>query len=176
LDIGAAGPIAGFVALIPFLVYGIAVARISSSPPQGSYLSFGEPLIFRAVEALLLPASSGELNLELHPAGWAAWFGLAITLLNMLPFSQLDGGHVAYAVFGKWHRRAAKPLLIGLAFMGILWPGWLLWTVIVLILGPEHPPLWDEAYPLDLRRKVIGWVALALFVLCFMPVPVEYVP
>jgi membrane-associated protease RseP (regulator of RpoE activity) len=144
LDVGAAGPIAGFVALVPFLAYGIAASEV------------GESVV-------------------LHPTGVAAWFGVLVTLLNLLPFAQLDGGHIGYALFGGWHRRMAWPLLGALAGLGFVWPGWWLWVVIALIMKPQHPRLWDEDQPLDRRRQFIGWIAIAIFVLCFVAEPIRIV-
>ncbi len=175
MDVGAAGPIAGFLASLPFLAYGIAVSGVSQIPDvpaEVGYLELGEPLIFRLLVLLVGPDGVGQdQTLMLHATGVAAWFGLLITMLNMLPFSQLDGGHVAYALFGSWHRRLVEPALLILVFMGLIWVGWLVWAVIVLLLRPQHPAVADELVPLPRARLAIGWIALALFVLCFMPVP-----
>ena len=176
LDIGAAGPIAGFVALLPFLVAGLAWSEASDVAPEHMYYSIGEPLVYRFVQALVAPELADAMSLRFHPTAFAAWVGLLVTLLNMLPLAQLDGGHVAYALFGRFHRRAAWPLLGLLLGLGFLWYGWWVWAVIVVILRVEHPPIWDEDRPLDRRRKLVGWIALAIFALCFMLKPIEYVP
>jgi membrane-associated protease RseP (regulator of RpoE activity) len=176
LDIGAAGPIAGFVALVPFLAYGIAASEIGETPAEGAaYLEFGEPLIYQLMEALIRPGLGDNMTLWLHPTGVAAWFGVLVTLLNMLPFAQLDGGHVGYALLGRWHRRLVWPLLGGLFGLGFVWPGWWVWVAIALFLRPQHPPLWDEEVPLDPWRKLIGWTAVAIFVLCFVVEPIKIV-
>jgi membrane-associated protease RseP (regulator of RpoE activity) len=175
LDVGAAGPIAGFVALVPFLAYGIAASEAGEATIDGGYLEFGEPLIYRLLEALIRPGLGDDVTLWLHPTGVAAWFGILVTLLNLLPFAQLDGGHVGYAIFGRWHRLMAWPLLGALAGLGFVWPGWWLWVVIALILRPQHPRIWDEDRPLDPRRQVIGWITIAIFVLCFVAEPIRLV-
>jgi membrane-associated protease RseP (regulator of RpoE activity) len=175
LDVGAAGPIAGFLALLPFLAYGIVASEIGETPVEGNYLEFAEPIVYNLLEAVFRPGIGPDVTLWLHPTGVAAWFGILITLLNMLPFAQLDGGHVSYALFGRLHRRMAWPLLGGLALLGLWWPGWWLWVVIALVLGPQHPRLWDEEQPLDPRRRLIAWIALAIFVLSFMPEPIKLV-
>ena len=92
LDVGAAGPIAGFAAMLPFLAYGIAASRVGEAPAEGTYLEFAEPLIYRILETVIQPGLGDDATLWLHPTGVAAWFGILITLLNLLPFSQLDGG------------------------------------------------------------------------------------
>jgi membrane-associated protease RseP (regulator of RpoE activity) len=175
LDVGAAGPIAGFIALVPFLAYGIAASSIGEAPAGGTYLEFAEPLIYRLLESAVRPDLGGDATLWLHPTGVAAWFGILVTLLNLLPFSQLDGGHITYALFGAWHRRLAWPLVGVLAALGFLWPGWWLWVVIAVIMRPQHPRIWDEAKPLDPKRRLVAWVAIAIFVLCFMAVPIRLV-
>jgi membrane-associated protease RseP (regulator of RpoE activity) len=176
LDVGAAGPIAGFIALVPFLAYGIAASSIGAAPAGSTYLEFAEPLIYRVLESAVRPDLGGDATLWLHPTGVAAWFGILVTLLNLLPFAQLDGGHITYALFGAWHRRLAWPLVGVLAALGFLWPGWWLWVVIAIILRPQHPRIWDEARPLDPKRRLVAWIAIAIFVLCFMAIPIRVVP
>jgi membrane-associated protease RseP (regulator of RpoE activity) len=173
LDVGAAGPIAGFVALVPFLAYGIAASNVGEAAAEGIYLEFAEPLVYRLLEFLIRPELPTDAVLWLHPTGVAAWFGIIITLLNLLPFAQLDGGHITYAMFGPWHRKLAWPLLGVLAALGFVWPGWWLWVVIAVVLKPVHPPIWDEDVPLDPRRRLVGWIALAIFVLCFAAEPIR---
>jgi membrane-associated protease RseP (regulator of RpoE activity) len=175
LDVGAAGPIAGFVALIPFLAYGIMASEVGESVVEGAYLEFGEPLVYRFLETMLRPGLGDEMTLWLHPTGVAAWFGVLVTLLNLLPFAQLDGGHIGYALFGRWHQRLVWPLLGVLAGLGFIWPGWWLWVMIAIFLRPQHPRLWDEDRPLDRRRQLIGWAAIVIFVLCFVAEPIRIV-
>ena len=175
-DVGASGPLAGFVVAIPVLFAGMSLSHIDRLPPPGSYLSFGEPLLFRAAELLLFPGLAHGGDLTLHPMGFAAWFGLLVTALNLLPFGQLDGGHITYAMFGRFQRRWSWVLLIGLAVMGSLWIGWWLWLAVAVFMGVRHPWIPDEAASLDRRRTILGWVCIAVFLLCFTPVPVALVP
>ncbi len=111
--------------------------------------------------------------LNLHPFALAAWFGLFATALNLLPLGQLDGGHILYAAAGRLQRRLALPLWLALAAGGLAWPGWWLWCAIVLAMGLRHPPVVDEWTPLDRRRRALALLALALFLLSFMPVPMR---
>jgi membrane-associated protease RseP (regulator of RpoE activity) len=169
-DVGVAGPLAGFVALLPFLLYGMA-----HSPPApaaaGAALRLvpGECLAMAlASRAFHGPLPAGEA-LQLHPFALAAWFGLLATAINLLPLGQLDGGHILYAVAGRWQRRLAVPLWAALALAGMLWGGWVLWCVVIFAIGLYHPPVIDEATPLDRRRLVLAAVALLVLVLCFTP-------
>ena len=174
-DVGIAGPLAGFVALVPFLLYGIA-----KSQPAPLAATGGEGILYLghclAIE-LATWAFHGRLApgmvLNLHPVAMAAWLGLFATSLNLLPLGQLDGGHILYAALGRLQRRAALPLWLGLALLGFYWPGWLLWCVVVLVIGLFHPPVSDESLPLDGKRRALAVVALLLFVLCFIPVPIQ---
>jgi membrane-associated protease RseP (regulator of RpoE activity) len=178
MDVGAAGPVAGFLALLPFLAVGVAlseVRQVAEAPPGGVF-ELGEPLVYRAAERLFHPGLPADTTVFLHPTAAAAWFGVLITLLNLLPFAQLDGGHVCYALFGRWHRRVALPLVALLVVGGFFWYGWWLWAAIVLAMRVHHPPVADEEAPLDPRRRAIGWLALLIFVLCFMLDPIRLSP
>ena len=132
-------------------------------------------LIYRLLEALIRPGLGDDVTLWLHPTGVAAWFGILVTLLNLLPFAQLDGGHIGYALLGRRHQQLVWPLLGVLAGLGFVWPGWWVWVAIALFLKPQHPRLWDEAQPLDPRRQLIGWMAFVIFVLSFVVEPIRIV-
>ena len=99
-----------------------------------------------------------------------------ITALNLLPVGQLDGGHISYALFGGKHRFIARATVIILVPMGILWIGWLVWALLLIVfLGMRHPPPYDPYTPLDGNRKLVGYLAMLVFVLCFTPIPFEVV-
>jgi membrane-associated protease RseP (regulator of RpoE activity) len=105
------------------------------------------------------------------PVGLAAWFGMLVTALNMMPIGQLDGGHVAYALLRR-HYRLVTRIALG-ACLVLLWfrPTWLLWTVLLLVLGRRHPPTLNDARPLDRGRIAVGILGFAVFALCFTPSP-----
>lgn len=173
-DVGIAGPIAGFIALIPFLLYGVAHSEIApASAAPGETLALGPCLAIDLAIRLFHGGLPDGMVLNLHPVALAAWLGLLATSINLLPLGQLDGGHVLYAAAGRTQRRLALPLWILLGLMGFLWLGWLLWCVIILLIGLYHPPVWDESTPLDPKRQALAWVALLLLVLSFMPVPLS---
>ncbi len=176
LDVGAAGPLAGFAVALPALVLGIALSQPVAALPPGGYIEFGEPLVLKLVTRWLHPAIPPGGDILLHPIGFAAWFGIFATALNLLPFGQLDGGHVTYALFGAVQRRVAWPLLLALVTLGVLWTGWLVWAVVALVMGVRHPWMPDEGVPLDPRRRLVAWLCLVVFALSFTPEPIRLVP
>jgi membrane-associated protease RseP (regulator of RpoE activity) len=104
---------------------------------------------------------------------FAGWIGLLVTAINLLPIGQLDGGHIAYALIGRRHRIVARLAVAALIPLGIfLWEGWLLWAVLGVVFGLDHPPCLDDR-PLGREAVLPGVVAVAILVLCFMPVPVS---
>lgn len=179
-DVGAAGPFAGFIALLPFMVLGIAKSTpaalaVTRDPNQAVAQIWlpGTGLLWELVVRLLHGPLPEGMILNLHPFALAAWLGLFATMLNLLPLGQLDGGHILYAAVGPLQRRLAWPLWIGLCALGFYWPGFLIWSVVTLMVGVRHPPVVDEAAPLDTRRRWLAWASLLLFILCFMPVPLR---
>lgn len=183
-DVGVAGPLAGFVALLPFLLLGVARSEVVTvraveeavalaAPEQAAMLLVpGRCLAIAAASRWFHGPLPENAVLHLHPFALAAWFGLLVTAMNLLPLGQLDGGHILYAAAGRLQRRLALPLWAGLGLAALYWPGWLLWCGIVLLMGLRHPPVADESVPLDRGRRVLAWVALVVFVLSFMPVPI----
>ncbi|MEO8195157.1 MAG: site-2 protease family protein [Thermoanaerobaculia bacterium] len=178
-DVGVAGPIAGFVVLLPFLIYGVARSEpaIVQRVPESSAALFlylpGKSLLYSALVQLFHGPLPANAILNPHPFALAAWVGCLATMLNLLPLAQLDGGHLLYAVAGRRQFRIARLLWFVLLAGGFVWPGWFLWSLIVLVMGLRHPPVLDEAEPLDRRRRWLAVAALAIFVLCFMPVPIS---
>jgi len=177
-DIGVAGPIAGFVALLPFLWWGTTMSGVVKFPETSDVIYFGEPLLFQAVAWLHFGTLPDGFDIVLHPMGFAAWFGMLATALNLLPFGQLDGGHIAYAVFG---RRAAAISAVTLVTALLLFTfessSWffvaLMMLAMALLLGLRHPRVLDEDTPLDAGRLAVALLALVILVICFTPVPIE---
>ena len=171
-DVGLAGPVIGFLFAIPALAIAIAYSRVIPFSQLHSSVVFGNPLAMRILVALLRPGVPPS-DLLLHPVGRAAWVGLFATALNLLPGGQLDGGHILYAAASKYHRRVTLVvalLLIPLGYM--FWAGWYLWAALLLGLGFRHPPLYYPWEPLDRKRLMWTAVAVLIFILTFMPMPV----
>ncbi len=169
-DIGIAGPLVGFTATIPFLLYGLSHAIVLQSPPkEGIFL--GDPLLMKLLYRFYFPGISPQ-NLVIHPVGLAAWVGLFVTSLNLLPVGQLDGGHIAYATLGREAHKLSIALFLFLLYLGIFkWAGWLVWDLILFFMGIKHPPF---EYPdtLSMERLVLSFLALLIFLLTFIPVPI----
>lgn len=184
-DVGIAGPIAGFVVLVPVLILGMSLSNVVTLPDKFSGVDFGEPLLFKLISWLFFGKLAAGQTVNLHPAGWAAWFGLLATALNLCPISQLDGGHVSYAVFGRVSSTITLVVvacLIGLTIysMAILHSGaYVVWTAMVVvmlrIMGRHHPRTLDEDEPLDTPRLLLAAFAVAMMVLSFTPVPISFV-
>jgi membrane-associated protease RseP (regulator of RpoE activity) len=175
-DIGAAGPWAGFLVAVPAVVFGLQISEVRPLEPSEGGLVLGDSLLFAALTRVVLGVGSDEVTILLHPVALAGWFGLLVTCLNLLPVGQLDGGHVAYAVFGQRHRWISLGVLTSLVVLGIgSWPGWLVWAFLLVMLGIRHPRPWDPHTPLDRRRLVWAALTFAVLVLTFMPEPLAVV-
>jgi len=174
-DVGASGPLVGFLFALPPLAYGVLHARVI--PALGSDgnadLIFGVPLVLKLVTAVLQPNAQAA-DLLLHPVGRAAWVGLFATALNLLPVGQLDGGHIVRSVSPTAHRWVSlllPLLLIPLGFF--VWKGWYFWAAILLGLRFfRMAPIYDPT-PLDPDRRFGAVIALIVFLLCFMANPLK---
>lgn len=180
LDVGAAGPLAGFVVVLIVLAWGYAT---SDSMPVGpnlpaTFIEFdhlrfglGDSLLTRACRELFLP---GAESVHLSLTAFAGWAGALITGLNLLPLSQLDGGHVAYGLLGKWQKPLGLVALLGLVWLAQYWIAWLFWVVITLMLGGwrwTHPSVTIPEREVPAGRRIVGWLCVLVFVVTFVPVP-----
>ncbi len=186
MDVGAAGPIAGFLVCLVILIYGFVTI------PEKSYayqfydvedlykgepeMFFGSSLLFNFLGTVLagdrMPAMYDIVH---YPLLFAGWFGLLVTALNLLPIGQLDGGHITYALLGKKQKYFAMVTFAMILFMGLILDirSWLVWALlIILVIRIKHPAVAEENVPLDSRRQLIGILALIIFVLCFIPAPI----
>ncbi len=178
-DIGVAGPIAGFVMLLPFLFWGVSHSTLAEIPQNEGALYFGEPLLYKAAAWMHFGSIPEGHDVYLHPTAFAAWWGMLATALNLLPFGQLDGGHVVYALVRRQRHTAYVSLGTlavagGLAIVSLSWISMLvMMTIMALVFGLQHPRVFDEDTSLDRGRRWIAFFALLIFALCFTPVPIR---
>jgi len=196
LDIGAAGPLAGMAVALPVLAFGLSQSAVGAS--TGHYTQEGQSLLYLLMKRAFVGPIPDGLDVQLHPTAYAGWVGLLITMINMLPWGQLDGGHIAFALFGerqhaiaRWVRRTLLLLFVynlfrfmvpvarhqssmgyGYAFLNSLF--WLVWYGFTGLVGrvsgsPDHPPF--EPGELGRGRRLVAWLCLIMFVLLFMPTP-----
>lgn len=204
LDIGVAGPLAGFVVAIPVLVIGLMRSHVETiAVPPGAAISLeGNSIVYLLVKYLvfgqLLPAPEsygawgalvywiryyftstplplGGKDVFLDQMAWAGWAGLLVTGLNLIPAGQLDGGHTLYVLLGDRVRRLLPVILVVLAVLGIFWPGWWLWAALIYFLNRRHAEVLDEITQIDPRRRALAILTLILFFLVITPVPITVV-
>ena len=202
-DVGSAGPIAGFVVCILILIWGMShlpsieylysvhpeYRNMPQLPTEG--LTFGKPLLYKLIELIVAPRSAflPPMNEVYHyPYLCVGWFGAFVTALNLLPVGQLDGGHIAYAMFGSRSHRLSQLVLVVLMLFGTAgilpllgfhfpygWAGWLMWSVVLSLLLRSkrfrHPPL-EDTNELGAVRESIGWLCGVVFILTFVIVPI----
>lgn len=194
--IGAAGPIVGFLVAIPVTIIGILLSHYAVVPSTEGLMEFGEPLIFQGLQFLIKGSVPSIMPLELfslagiqgflggplpglsfmiHPIALAGWLGFLVTALNLLPLSQLDGGHIAYGLFGKRRIYIVIATYAVMAAVSVIFRSWnwLVWGAITLVFGFRHPPAEDEITPLSTGDIIVGIVSLAILILTVMPVPIK---
>jgi membrane-associated protease RseP (regulator of RpoE activity) len=193
VDIGASGPLAGFLVCLPFLAWGYAHSRFAPLPPTGPTvlgpvslwsvlhhglprldpIIYGDNLLLRLVERVFLGPRPPGTDVIAHPFVIAGWLGSLITMLNLFPIGQLDAGHLTYALYGNRARAIGWIALLLLAGLAVLvsftWVAWLL--VVLLVVGVKHPPVTVPEDPLSASRGWLCVATLVVAVLCFLPAP-----
>jgi membrane-associated protease RseP (regulator of RpoE activity) len=169
-DVGIAGPLAGFVFVIPALGIGLAFSKVIPGIAHQGSLAFGTPALLWLLQHTIFPGAA-TADVYLHPVARAAWIGMLATALNLLPIGQLDGGHIVYSMFGRRHKLVSRVFIAILIPLGFLWWVWWLWAAFLFFFGMRHPSIYDTR-ELGPGRRTLGWVALAVFALCFMLTPV----
>ena len=169
LDIGAAGPIAGFIVSVPAFFLGLYTSSIALSP-SGEWL-MGDSLLTLAAQKIIFGEFQPAYHIVPNSVAFAAWIGLLVTAFNLMPIGQLDGGHISYALLGKKQHYLAKAFFLSLFPMAFLWPGWLFWAALIFLMRLKHPTASGESGGIDRRRLGIGIFCLIIFILCFIPVP-----
>jgi membrane-associated protease RseP (regulator of RpoE activity) len=174
-DIAAAGPIAGLLVTIPAIVVGLHWSMVGA-PPAGGALRLGDPLLMRFFVYLTFGTLPPGADVFLHPIAVAGWAGLLVTALNLFPVGQLDGGRIAYALFGHRHRTVGVVAFGCLLALGVVtWSlNWFVWAALLFFLvGFHHSPPLDDITPLTRGRRLLGLICLALLAVLLPPVPIE---
>lgn len=170
INIGATGPLAGFFVSLPFLFYGLTHSKMTKM--TGNAIILGDSLIMKFATYLVWGTLPEGYDLILHPVAFAAWIGMFVTAMNLIPVGQLDGGHIIYAMFTNNFKKITFISLIALVILGLTtWEGWLIWAFLLFILGKNHPPVEDIYEELSLREKFIGYVSIFVFLITFIPTP-----
>jgi membrane-associated protease RseP (regulator of RpoE activity) len=172
-DIAITGPLAGLVPALLFCVLGLQWSEVVVIADKQMGLMLGEPLLFKLLVYLTFGSLAEGQDVILHPVAFAGWVGIFITALNLFPIGQLDGGHVLYALLRQRAHRVAKGLLLAAAVSVVLWGywGWTLMLILLLWMGPVHPPTANDNVSLGTGRIILGWASLLFLPLGFTPVP-----
>jgi len=175
LQIGAAGPIAGFVIAVPALIIGLMLSEIITIDGGEAGIILGDSLLMKFLTVMVFPNLADGQDVLLHPIAFAGWIGLLVTMLNLLPIGQLDGGHIAYAMLGERQGLVGRIALLALLPLSLLSLNWLVWGILIIVLmrTAKHPPIQDLHTPLSRENKQVGYACLVIFILCFIPTPFQ---
>lgn len=179
-DVGIAGPIAGFVIAVPALFLGLWLSHVEAVPAGFTGYSLGEPLLFKAAAWAVWGNVADGFSINLHPVGFAAWLGLIVTSLNLIPIGQLDGGHISYAVLGRrkslWVTATGitAGVLVAAYYRSVTLGVFVVLTIAMLVIGGlRHPATLDDGVALGQSRMALAILAIVMLILCFTPVPIE---
>lgn len=172
VEIGASGPLAGFIVAIVVTWWGLQHSTVVPMEAASGSLGLGSSLIFHALSYITIGPLPATHDVMLHPVAFAGWIGFFVTAMNLLPIGQLDGGHLVYSLLGQGHRLFSMEMIGLLVVLGFVsWPGWFVWAALVSFIGIWHPPVEDQGEPMDPKRRLIAGSSLAVFVLTFIPTP-----
>jgi membrane-associated protease RseP (regulator of RpoE activity) len=184
-DIGAAGPLGGLLLAIPLLVVGLLLSEVKSLANLPAGYMEGNSILYFLIKLIIFgqPLPSGGMDVLLHPMAFAAWGGLLVTALNLFPIGQLDGGHIAYAMWGRKAWKIARLFLI----LALIWGGflvvsgnpagytWIAWWALGSFMGAKHPAPLNDVTPLDRKRKQLGWLITVIFLIILVPIPLTVI-
>jgi len=172
-DTGVAGPLMSLILSIPAIAIGLKLSvLIPTSQIKEGTIRLADPFLFTLIQRIVMGEVPENFDVMLHPIGYAGWVGLFVTALNLFPVGQLDGGHIAYALFGRWSRIIFIMAITAMAFITLFYnPGWILMLILMILFGFRHPTPIDDQTPLDGKRKWIGGLMFLTFLLSFTPAP-----
>lgn len=177
MEIGSAGPIAGFLVALPTLIYGLSLSKLSPVLVGIEGMNFGSSLVLNicAEWVLGVDPQSPDLNIHLHPIAFAGWIGMLVTALNLIPIGQLDGGHIIFALSPKQHKWLGRLFFLALFPLGYFWTGWFFWAAMIALVGFKTTPLLNETEDLDPVHRVLGVASITIFLVTFIPIPFSWI-
>jgi membrane-associated protease RseP (regulator of RpoE activity) len=177
-DTGMAGPLISFLLSVPAILIGLKLSIfIPAMELKGQTIRLADPLLFSFIQPIMMGEVPKNHEVILHPIAYAGWVGLFVTALNLLPVGQLDGGHIAYALFGRNSRKIFVVVVALVAFIFIFHSiAWFLLLILMVAFGFRHPTPLDDQTPLGIKRKLLGGMALLILLLSFTPSPFPDVP
>jgi Zn-dependent protease len=174
LEVGIAGPLAGFIVALPLLLLGLALSHVQAVVHNGQMVSFGDSLLTQTLTLLKFGPLAAGTDIIAHPILIGAWFGLLITGINLVPAGQLDGGHIAYAILGPSSKYLSYVMIAAFGALALLVSeSWLLWAVMLLLFGRSHPPSLNQAVKLEPLHFALAIIAVLMLVLVFVPNPLS---
>jgi membrane-associated protease RseP (regulator of RpoE activity) len=175
-DIGITGPLAGLVPALVFSMIGLQWSHVVVTHGDAAGLQLGEPLLFKALAYLTFGPLGPNQDLQLHSLAFAGWVGVFITALNLIPIGQLDGGHVLYCLLLKRAHPVSQIVLLAAMLCVIVFGywGWSLMILLLMLMGPLHPPTANDDIPLGPGRTILGWATLLFVPIGFTPMPFTF--
>jgi membrane-associated protease RseP (regulator of RpoE activity) len=171
LEIAVAGPIAGFIVAVPLFILGLALSSVPVNVPDPANVTIlGDSLLTRVLGELQYGALADRVMI--HPIGFAAWIGLLITGINLLPAGQLDGGHVVYALLGHRAKYVSYATIAAMAVLAFISEMWILWVVLLFLFGRRHPPSLNESVTLKPIHYMLIFASLIILAIVFVPRPI----
>ncbi len=175
IRVGIAGPLVGFLIAIPVTAIGLFYSKVVPVTTVEGGIGLGSSLIFNLLTLLVKGNIPEGYDIVLHPVAFAGWFGFFVTALNLIPLGQLDGGHISYAILGRYRKYLTIATFVLLFTLGFFWFGWIFWAILIIILGLRHPPVSDEITPVDSSDIALGVLALVIFILTLIPTPFVWI-
>jgi membrane-associated protease RseP (regulator of RpoE activity) len=179
-DIAISGPLAGLAVTLPLTWFGLTLSEVKVIPHDAHLMMYGDPLLLKWMSRLVVGPIPAGSDLFMHPMLFAAWVGIFITALNLIPIGQLDGGHILYCLIGKQAHVIARGLFVAgvsavvysFLFGDNSFISWTLMLVLIWMFGTRHPPTANDREPLGPVRIILGWLTLMFVVIGLTPVPI----
>ncbi len=170
IEVGATGPIAGFIVSVVVLAIGLHNSEIVKTNLEGGMI-LGDSLLLKFLAWVIIGPIPAGYDFFLSPAAFAGWVGLLVTMINLLPLGQLDGGHIIYGLIGHRQKIISKVFIVVMMVLGFWWMGWWIFGFLVFLFGLKHPPTLDDNIQISPAARAMGLAAIIIFIICFIPVP-----